>query len=111
MKPSQDIGNSGTKRGVMEATMAVCKLFVMMARNGRKVLGVTPRSGDGWDVSRSLGMDPVHTTKFHVADMLQQSCLLTSADTPPHTPHPASCLINYCVGAKGLQIRDDMAIN
>ena len=31
----------------------VCELFAMMAGNGGKVSGVTPRSGDGWDVSRS----------------------------------------------------------
>ena len=57
------------------------------------------------------GMDPVHTTKFHIADMPQRSCLLTSKDTPPHTPHPVSRPINYRVGAKGSQIRDDMVID
>ena len=49
----QDIGGSGRKRGVVEATAAVCELFAMTAGNSRKVSGVTPRSGDGWDVSGS----------------------------------------------------------
>ena len=57
------------------------------------------------------GMDPVHTAKFHVANMLQQSCLLTSKGTPPNTPHLASCPINYCIRAEGSQIGDDRAIN
>ena len=33
--------------------MVVCELLVMIAGNSGKVLGVTPRSGDGWDVSGS----------------------------------------------------------
>ena len=57
------------------------------------------------------GMDAVHTAKFHITDMLQWSRLLTTKDTPPCTPHPASCLIDYHVGAKGLQVRDDMVID
>ena len=37
------------------------------------------------------GLDPVHAAEFHIANMLRQSCLLTGMDTPPHTPHLASC--------------------
>ena len=59
----------------------------------------------------NLGLDPVNTTKFHVADMLQQSRLLTGADTPPHTPHPASCPIDFHVRAVGLQIRANTSFN
>ena len=57
------------------------------------------------------GMDPVHATKFHMANMLQRSCLLTSTNTPPCTPHLVSHLIDYHVRAEGSQIRDDMVIN
>ena len=57
------------------------------------------------------GLDPVHTGEFHVANMLQWSHLLTNVDTPPHTPHPASHPINFCIGATGSQIGDDMALN
>ena len=59
----------------------------------------------------NLGLNPVHAAKFHMADMLQQSFLLTSADTPPHTPHPASCSIDFRVGAVGLQIGVDTSFN
>ena len=57
------------------------------------------------------GLDPVHATEFHVADMLQRSCLLTSTDTPPHTPHPASHLINFCIRAVGLHIAANTSFN
>ena len=57
------------------------------------------------------GLDPVNAAKFHVANMLQRSCLLTGADTPPHTPHPASHPINFCVGAIRSQIRADLSFN
>ena len=52
----------------------------------------------------NLGLDPVNATEFHIANMLQWSRLLTSTETPPHIPHPASCLIDFHVGAIGLQI-------
>ena len=52
----------------------------------------------------NLGLDPVNTAEFRVANMLQQSRLLTGVDTPSHTPHPASCLINFCIGAVRSQI-------
>ena len=57
------------------------------------------------------GMDPVHTAKCHVANMLQRSHLLTGVDTSPCTPHPASHPINYRVGAEDSQIRDNIAID
>ena len=57
------------------------------------------------------GLDPVCTSKFHVANMLQQSRLLTNADTPPCTPHPVPCLINFRVRATGSQIGDNMALD
>ena len=57
------------------------------------------------------GMYPVHAAEYHITDMPQQSCLLTTEDTPPHTPHLVSHLIDYCIRAKGLQIRDNMVIN
>ena len=57
------------------------------------------------------GLDPVHTSKFHMADMLQRSCLLTNTATPPCTPHLVSHPINFHVGAIGSQIGDDMALN
>ena len=50
------------------------------------------------------GLDPVNAAEFHVADMLQWSRLLTSTETPPRIPHPASRLINFRVGAIGSQI-------
>ena len=59
----------------------------------------------------NLGPDPVHTGKFHVANMLQWSHLLTNVDTPPRTPHPVSHPINFCIGAASSQIGDDMALN
>ena len=49
----RDIGSSGRRRGVVEATAAVCKLSVMTVGRGRKVSGVAPRSGDGWDAGGS----------------------------------------------------------
>ena len=44
------------------------------------------------------GLDPVQAAEFHVADMLQWSLLLSSADSPRHTLHPASRPINYHIG-------------
>ena len=59
----------------------------------------------------NLGLDPVNATKFHVADMLQWSCLLTGTETPPHIPHPASCPIDFHVGAVGSRIAADTSFN
>ena len=59
----------------------------------------------------NLGLDPVNTAEFHVADMLQWSHLLTGTDTPPHTPHPASQPIDFHIGAVGLQIGADTSFN
>ena len=59
----------------------------------------------------NLGLDPIHASEFYMADMLQQSCLLTNVTTPPHTPHPASHLIDFCVRAVGLQIGANMSFN
>ena len=56
-----------------------------------------------WWVNR--GLPPV------VADMLQWSRLLTGTETPPHIPHPASRLIDFCVGAIGSQIATDMSFD
>ena len=53
------------------------------------------------------GLDPVNTAEFHVADMLQRSRLLTGTETPPCIPHPASCPINFRVGAIRSQIVTD----
>ena len=50
------------------------------------------------------GLDPVNAAEFHIADMLQRSRLLTSTETPPRIPHPASRPINFRIGAIGLQI-------
>ena len=50
------------------------------------------------------GLDPVNAAEFHIADMLQWSCLLTGMETPPHIPHPASRPIDFRVGAIGSQI-------
>ena len=57
------------------------------------------------------GLDPVHTAEFHIADMLQRCRLLTGTNTPPHTPHPASCPIDFCVGAIRSQITTDTSFN
>ena len=57
------------------------------------------------------GLDPVNAAKFHMANMLQQSCLLTSVDTPPHTPHLASHPIDFHVGAVGSQIAADTSFD
>ena len=59
----------------------------------------------------NLGLDPVNAAEFHVADMLQQSRLLTSTETPPHIPHPASHPIDFHVGAIGLQIATDTSFD
>ena len=57
------------------------------------------------------GLDPVNATEFHVADMLQRSHLLTSTETPPHIPHPASRPINFCARAIRLQIATDTSFD
>ena len=57
------------------------------------------------------GLDPVHAGEFHMANMLQQSHLLTNTATPPCTPHPTSCPINFHIGAAGSQIRDNMVLD
>ena len=49
--------------------------------------------------------------EFHVADMLQWCHLLTSTNTPPHTPHLASCPIDFRVGAVRLQITTNTSFN
>ena len=59
----------------------------------------------------NLGLDPVHAAEFHMADMLQRSCLLSSADSPQHTPRPASHPIDFHVGAVSSQIRVDTSFN
>ena len=43
------------------------------------------------------GLNPVQAAKFHMADMLQWSRLLSGVDSPRHTPHPASRPIDYRV--------------
>ena len=50
------------------------------------------------------GLNPVNATKFHIANMLQRSRLLTGTETPPRIPHPASRPIDFHVGAIGSQI-------
>ena len=57
------------------------------------------------------GLDPVNAAKFHVADMLQRSRLLTSTETPPRIPHPASRPIDFRVGAIGSQIATDSSFD
>ena len=57
------------------------------------------------------GLDPVNAAEFHVADMLQQSCLLTGTETPPHIPHLASHPINFHVRAIGSQITTDTSFD
>ena len=54
------------------------------------------------------GLDLVQATEFHVADMLQRSRLLSSVDSPRHTPHPASRPINYRVRVIGSQNGADL---
>ena len=57
------------------------------------------------------GLDPVNTAEFHVANMLQQSRLLTGTETPPCIPHPASCPIDFHIGAIRSQIATDMSFD
>ena len=57
------------------------------------------------------GLDPVNAAEFHVANMLQWSCLLTSTETPPRIPHLASRLIDFRVGAIGSQIATDTSFD
>ena len=57
------------------------------------------------------GLDPVNAAEFHVADMLQQSHLLTGMETPPHIPHLASHPIDFRIGAIGSQIAADTSFN
>ena len=57
------------------------------------------------------GLDPVNTAEFHVAGMLQQSCLLTGTETPLHIPHLASRPIDFRVRAVGSQIAADTSFN
>ena len=59
----------------------------------------------------NLGLDPVNGAKFHIADILQQSRLLTGTETPPRIPHPASRPIDFHVGAIGLQIATDTSFD
>ena len=59
----------------------------------------------------NLGLDPVNAAEFHVADMLQRSRLLTSTETPPHIPHPASRPIDFRVGAIRSQIATNTSFN
>ena len=56
-------------------------------------------------------LDPVNAAEFHIADMLQQSHLLTGMETPPRIPHPASRPINFHVRAIGSQIATDTSFN
>ena len=57
------------------------------------------------------GLDPVNAAKFHVANMLQRSRLLTGTETPPHIPHPASHPIDFRVGAIRSQITTDTSFD
>ena len=57
------------------------------------------------------GLDPVQATEFHMADMLQRSRLLSSVDSPQHTPHPASRPIDFHVGAVSSQIGVNMSFD
>ena len=57
------------------------------------------------------GLDLVNATKFHVANMLQWSWLLTGMETPPRIPHLASRPIDFCVGAIGSQIATDTSFD
>ena len=50
------------------------------------------------------GLNPVNAAEFHVANMLQRSCLLTGTETPPRIPHLASRPIDFRIGAIGSQI-------
>ena len=56
-------------------------------------------------------LDPVNATEFHMADMLQWSCLLTGTETPPRIPHLVSRPIDFCIGAIGLQIATDTSFD
>ena len=65
----QDIGSSSGKRGVVEATAAVCDLSVMTVGRGGKVSGAAPRSGDGWDwvgQRKTVWMYTAHPKNFAV---------------------------------------------
>ena len=66
-----------------------------------------------WSVVQmaNLGLDPVNAAEFHVANMLQQSRLLTSTETPPRIPHPASRPIDFHVGAIRSQIATDTSFD
>ena len=57
------------------------------------------------------GLDPVNTAEFHMADMLQRSCLLTGTETPPRIPHPASRPIDFHIGAIRSQIATDTSFD
>ena len=57
------------------------------------------------------GLDPVNAAKFHMANMLQRSRLLTGTETPPRIPHPASRPIDFHVGAIGSQIVTDTSFD
>ena len=57
------------------------------------------------------GLDPINAAEFHVADMLQRSRLLTSTETPPRIPHPASRPIDFRVGAIRSQIVTDTSFD
>ena len=59
----------------------------------------------------NLGLDPVNTTEFHVANMLQRSHLLTGTETPPRIPHPASHPIDFHIRAIGSQITTNTSFN
>ena len=59
----------------------------------------------------NLGLDPVHASEFYMADMLQQSHLLTNVATPPRTPHLASHPIDFHIRAVSSQIRVNTLFN
>ena len=93
---SINLGQVSVELMYLSLLCQVCRLWLIHKCLNRAVVQMA-----------NLGLDPVHASEFYVANMLQQSHLLTNVATPPHTPHPASCPINFHVGAAGSQIGAD----
>ena len=90
---SIDLGQVSLELMFLSSLCRVCRLRLTHECANRAVVQMT-----------NPGLDPVYAAEFHVANMLQRSHLLTSTNTPPHTPHPASHPIDFRVRAVRSQI-------
>ena len=95
-----DLGQASLELMFLSSLCRVCRLRLTHKLARRSVVQMA-----------NPGLDPVNAAKFHVADMLQRSRLLTGTETPPRIPHPASCPIDFHVGAIESQIATDTSFD